>query len=322
MNIKEHIVNLDLPAEHRWDFLSDYHDEIDDLLECYLNDFEGAELIFESIDMYKELVIPQDYIKEASSIAAISKFSENEVFIANLYYDVLKFYFGCTAFAVTNESTVLHARNLDWHTENNLLSEHTRIFNYQRGGRTIFKTVGWVGFIGALSGIKPGSFSVTLNAVLSNDSPEIAYPISFLLRDVLDVCSNYEQALQKLQETTIASDCLLLLSGISSNEKAVIERTPKRQATRFSTGSTIVVTNDYKELDNNETSESILQSTSCGRFDRASELINNNGIMNSSDCIKVLQDQNVMMGITVQQMCFNNTTGEIVVLKNAGNTTS
>ncbi|UZR95255.1 C45 family autoproteolytic acyltransferase/hydolase [Chondrinema litorale] len=314
---KEYIVNLDLPASERWAFLKNHAAEIDELIECYLSDLAGETSIFDIIGLYKQQLIPTSYLEEIDFIASISKYSADQILIANLYYDVLKFYFGCTAFAFNNADTVVHARNLDWHTENNLLSTHSKIFNFQRGGKTVYKTVGWAGFVGALSGTKPGKFSVTLNAVLSNDSPEVAMPISFLLRDVLDSAESFNEAKRQLEATIIVSDCLLLLSGVNVGEMAVIERTPSRFATRVpeSGKGYIVVTNDYKKLQNNETDDSILQSTSCGRFDRATLLLSSEQDLSFRECIQVLSDENIKMGITVQQMVFNNRTGEVALIK-------
>lgn len=318
MRQEEYIVNLDFPASERWHFLVDYKKEINELIQCYLNDFEGADFLFDSIDAYKQAIISQEYLDEIEFIASISDFSANQVLIANLYYDILKFYFGCTAFAIENNGNILHCRNLDWWTENNFLSQHSKVFDFQRKGKTIFKTVGWVGFVGALSGIKPQKFSLTLNAVLSNDSPEIAAPVSFLLRDILDSAHTFDEAKKALETTTIASDCLLLLSGTKSNEMVVIERTPKRFATRTAKDNFIIVTNDYKKLENNLTKESVLQSTSCGRFDRTKELLSRKKSLNVEDCFKVLKDEKVMMNITVQQMVFDNNSGAIEWIKTGG----
>lgn len=315
MKIDNHLVDLNLPPSERWKFLQNFSKEIDELIGCYLADFKGEELIFQNIEFYKSTVVPESYQQEISCIAAMCSYSENEVLIANLYYDILKFFFGCTAFAFHNGKTMLHARNLDWHTDNDLLSKHTCVFHFQKSGKTIFKTVGWPGFIGALSGTKPGCFSVTLNAVLSQDSPEIAYPISFLLRDVLAEAENFTEARTTLEQTTIASDCLLLLTGINANEAVVIERTPKRFATRMD-NDIIVVTNDYKVLENeNIGEENVLQATSCSRFDRTKYLISNMLPNSKEVCIDLLRDAEVMMGITVQQMVFDNQTGEILIIK-------
>ncbi|NMM50786.1 C45 family autoproteolytic acyltransferase/hydolase [Marinigracilibium pacificum] len=319
MKNEEHIVDLDLPAVKRWEFLSDYKKEINELLQCYLNDFDDADFIFESIEDYKHDIISKEYLEEIEFIASISNFSPDQVLIANLYYDVLKFYFGCTAFAVYNNESVLHSRNLDWHTENNLLSQYSKVFDFQRNGKTVFKTIGWTGFIGALSGIKPDRFSLTLNAVLSNDSPDIAFPVSFLLREILDSSNSFDEAKQKLEQTIIASDCLILLSGINPDEMVVIERTPKRFATRETQNGFIAVTNDYKLLENNLTGESILQSTSCGRYERISEILMDKIPNNFEECFKILKDEKIMMGITVQQMVFNNKTGEIGLVRTGDN---
>ncbi|WP_196893459.1 C45 family peptidase [Aureivirga marina] len=309
------IINLDLPANERWLFLEKYKQEIEDLIECYLADFTGAEFLFDEIDSYKKTIISSEYLEEISSIASFTKFTENEILIANLYYDILKFYFGCTAFAVENNDTVFHARNLDWHTENDLLSKHSRVFEFQKNGETIFKSIGWVGFIGVLSGIKANRFSITLNAVLSKDSPEIAKPITFLLRDVLTNCNSFSEAEELLRNTTIICDCLLLLSGTNSEEKIVIERTPKRAEIRKPEENHIIVTNDYKKLENTNLSHNLLQETSCGRYNKTNELLNQKSPENLEDCISILKNPDVQMGITVQQMVFNNKTGEILFEK-------
>jgi acid ceramidase len=315
MSQNELIVNLDLPPSKRWAFLVDYKEEVNQLLQYYLDDFSGAKWIFESVDEYTKNVISNDYLDEIEYISSLSNFTANEVLIANLYYDILKFYLGCTAFAVENNNMIYHSRNLDWHTDNNILSEHSRIFNFQRNGRTIFKSVGWLGFIGALSGIKPGKFSLTLNAVLSHDTGEIAQPVSFLLRDILDSAASFAEARERLESTIIASDCLILLSGTKPKEMVVIERTPKRFSTRLPENGYIVVTNDYKQLQNNTIGKSILQTTSCGRYDRTEELIRINPPRNIQQCFKILQDEKIKMNITVQQMVFENATGEIELIK-------
>ena len=309
--MKTHIVNLDLPPNERWSFLSEYKSEINQLIQCYLNDFTGAEFIFEGIESYKKEFISENYIKEIQSIAVSSNFSENEIIVATLYYDLLKLYFGCTAFATWSGNEMLHARNLDWHTEQNILSTYSMIFDYQKGGKTIFKTVGWPGFVGALSGIKPQKFAITLNAVLSDDEAALGLPITLFLRDVFETCETFDEAKVVLEKTPIISDCLLLLSGTKSSEKLVVERTPTRAAIRTSDENFVVVTNDYKKLENEVVSNSILQATSCGRFDTATSLLRKQKVTNNEQCLGILKNEDVMMGITVQQMVFSVNTGKI-----------
>ena len=313
--IPDYIIDLDLAPRERWQFLSAHITEMDELLSCYLRDFEGVEsLLLDGMMAYKKNVLPEHYLEEIACVASFSRFSEDQVLLANLYYDILKLYFGCTAFAVNSGETTFHCRNLDWHTENNVLSRHSMIFDFRQDGKTVFKTVGWPGFVGALSGIKPGKFSLTLNAVLSHDTPEVAFPISFLLRDVLASANSYAEARTILEQTPIASDCLLLLSGIGAQDRVVIERTPRRAAIRESDEQFIAVTNDYKTLQNGTVSN-ILQATSCSRYDRALTLLRGAIPQNNEACMNILQDEDVAMQITVQQMVFNNKTGEISLLR-------
>lgn len=319
MKITEHIVNLDLAPHKRWAFLKQYASDINALLDYYLNDFEELnQYLIYAIKEYRSNFISKEYNEEAEFIASISKFNSDEVIIANLYYDILKFYFGCTAFAFQEGDNLFHSRNLDWHTSNNLLSKHTKIFDFQRSNKSNYKTVGWPGFIGVLSGTKPGKFSITLNAILSEDAPEIAYPISFLIRDVLDQETCFEDAKLTLAHTKIMSDCLLLVSGKNMQELVVIERAPNRFAIRETANNFIAVTNDYKKLKSNVTlnSNSILQETSCGRHDRVIELLKTKPPKNLNDCLEILSDENIKMDITVQQMVFNNLKGEIEVIGN------
>ncbi|MGD1846922.1 MAG: carcinine hydrolase/isopenicillin-N N-acyltransferase family protein, partial [Salibacteraceae bacterium] len=208
-----------------------------------------------------------------------------------------------------------HARNLDWFTENNALSLHSCIFLFQRQGETVFKTVGWPGFIGVLSGNRPGAFTITLNAVSSNEPPEINPPVSFLLRDVLDQESHFEGARQCLANAPIACDCLLLLSGTEAHEKVVIERTPSRHAIRESQEAFIVVTNDYKVLEYRRSEEELLASTSCQRFDQACLRLFDGLPKTLEDCVTILQDAAIQMEITVQQMAFENASGRHLALK-------
>ncbi|SNR49259.1 C45 family autoproteolytic acyltransferase/hydolase [Dokdonia pacifica] len=314
--MEQYIVDLDLPPEERWSSLIKIKKEVNELIQSYLQDFKEADIIFSGIEIYKETIISDIYLKEIEGIAAICDFSASEILTANLYYDLLKFYFGCTAFTVYNEGVMRHARNLDWHTDNNILSSYTKIFNFQRRGKTVFKTIGWPGFIGALSGVRPRAFSLTLNAVASQDEPQIATPISFLLRDVLENATSFQKAQSMLEQKPIISDCLILLSGTQKEEKIVLERTPIRCATRTSNEDHIIVTNDYKILDNEVTIESnMLRDTSFGRYTTTQELLREQVPYDTNSCIDILKNENVMMGITVQQMVFETNTGAITLIK-------
>lgn len=307
-------VNLNKPPSERWEFLKDYIPEMNQLLGCYLSDMTGAGIFSEAIDLYKANFISEDYLEEIQSIDKLSNFSENEVLITNLYYDALKFIFGCTSYAIHINNKNVHARNLDWWTENELLKVHTKVFDFQKNGKTIFSCVSWPGFIGALSGVRKGAFSITLNAVSSNDSPEFAIPITFLIRDVLEKVNEFDKAVKILSETPIASDCLLMVIGVEENQSVVIERTPTRFELREPENGIITVTNEYLKIDNKMTNDSLQETASC-RYRRVLELYKENEPKSSSDCFRILSDDRVKMNITMQQMLLYPATGEIELKK-------
>jgi predicted choloylglycine hydrolase len=76
----------------------------------------------------------------------------------------------------------------------------------------------------------------------------MASPAVFLLRRVLEEASDFQSALRTLKEAPLASDSLLLLTGVRAGEMAVIERTPSRAEIRFGESASIFVTNDYRTM--------------------------------------------------------------------------
>ena len=72
----------------------------------------------------------------------------------------------------------------------------------------------------------------------------------------------------------------------------------------------LVINEWYGRLGNN-----VLQETSCRRHDRAEELLLTKFPSTTEECFTILQDENVMMDMTVQQMVFNNYTGEFKLIK-------
>src|SRR5258707_8346300 len=139
----------------------------------------------------------------------------SDIALCNFYYDALKVVLGnilgCTAFAIDTPDGVLHARNLDWWMDNQTLARYTTICNFVGGAAGNFTTIGWPGFIGAFSGIAPGRFAITLNAVLSLEPAVPATPVVLILRSVLEEAQSFDEALSILSAASLPSDSLLLL---------------------------------------------------------------------------------------------------------------
>jgi hypothetical protein len=133
----------------------------------------------------------------------------------------------------------------------------------------------------------------------------------FLLRTVLEEAASFDEALQKLSQSPIPCDCLLLLTGVAPGEAVVIERTPLRHAIRRAEGGRLSVTNGYRKLIVEQSApQSQLLSSWCERFDRIESLVDHQSPQTAVDCFEYLSDPAVRMDMTVQQMVFRAATGE------------
>jgi hypothetical protein len=310
--MKRIIIDLNATPKARWNCLKPYKKEISVLINTYLNDLEDVTFFESVIDFYKSTFINTDYLRELSGIASFTEFSVDNLLIANLYYDALKLVFGCTAFSVNSNNENIHARNLDWWSDNNSLKEYTKIFDFKKDNKIIFSSVGWPGFIGVFSGMKPKKYAITLNAVLSQEPPEFAPPITFKVREILESKNSYSEVIISLANDPIASDCLLLVTGKEDCERAVIERTPKKGVLRMPDKlKNLVVTNGYIAMQNYTIKGDVLQESSCGRQNRALELLTKQKPESIADCFEILSDPDIKMNITMQQMVFNINQGTI-----------
>ncbi len=306
MSVREFTVDLDRSPEDRWAFLGSEADSCRRMLKAYVDDLGGLDQFGSILEEYADAHVPPVYLAEMEGIAGLLKVPRSEVLLANLYYDAMIFVLGCTAFAIDTENGPLHARNLDWWSPGTALSDQTLIYRFVRNGTHRFSTISWPGFMGALSGIAPGRFTVTLNAVLSDERPPLALAVTLLLRQVLERAETYDEAVRLLAETTVVSSSLLLVSGTQPGEMCVIERTPTRHRIREPKDGFVVVTNDYRLIDPDKPAINVneLQETSCGRFDRASSLVASTNPSSVKEAITILRDEAVRMKITAQHMVF------------------
>ncbi len=311
--MEEIIIDLDVRPADRWNQLDSYGKEIDELLGYYLEDLGDVSFFTEAIEFYKQEYVPKEYLEEIAGVRKFCNFTENQILITNLYYDALKFVFGCTSFSYLNHAENIHARNLDWWSERNALKAHSKVFHFKKANEIIYSSVGWPGFIGILSGMRASSYSITLNAVLSSEGPNMAPPVTLLIRQVLEFEQDYDSAVRKLCQTPIASDCLLMIVGKEPGQACVIERTPTKFAIRNPENNQLIVTNDYKILNGANLSNDILQDTSCGRYDKVKELLSKHPPQNEKDYFEILSNEGVKMNITVQQMVFNLTKNKIIL---------
>ena len=279
---------------------------------------------------YARLFIKAPMRQEMKAIAALIGLPYHHLIMANAYWDGVCFLFktsdpladlldmirrrvspvGCTAFAYNTPEGPVHARNMDWAYVGHIAGL-TAVIEYRaRLRKNSFKTVSLPGLSAIISGMKPGCFSVTLNAVTSEEKG-LGQPAGLLIRNVLAEARSFDEAVRMLTEEPILSDCLLLVTGINNGEMVVIDRTPTQGLIRYPEGDFIVATNGYLKYRGQARGPGgEIQSTSCGRFRRTSELLAGGLPEEPGDAFDILNAEGVFMPVTtVQQMVMCPATG-------------
>jgi len=141
-----------------------------------------------------------------------------------------------------------HARNLDFglfmgwnHTTHNwYLYEKLRpnIINvrWMKGGKELYKSVNFAGYIGVYNGLKKGAFTITMNERFNLNggfigllqwllglAPNVSFS-TYLVREVMEAAHTYDQAYDMLMTTQLIAPSYYIIGGAKSGEGAVIAR--------------------------------------------------------------------------------------------------
>jgi acid ceramidase len=249
------IVDLDVPPEQRWQHvIQPAAAGIQNMLGMF-KDMAGlvSKEIFALIEdsaTYKKLtqeVLADlgDYGLEMRGVANASGLPVEDILFYNMMYEIEG---GCTSMVVqTSEGKVFHGRNLDfgllfgidWSKLQWSLTEALRPIlrnvRFVRGNKVLYDSTVFLGYIGAFSGVKRGSFSLTINT--RYDSSKWAALIAYLkgtdrsghfltltARDLLESADTYDQALASIQATKILGPAYVILAGTKAGEGAMVAR--------------------------------------------------------------------------------------------------
>lgn len=138
---------------------------------------------------------------------------------------------GCTSAVVDRgDEGPLHLRNLDWPIHG--LGSATRIFEVTAAAGHRFVGVSFPGYIGMLTGMVPGAYSLSVNWAPPHGVPTMEHGPSFFARSVLTRCRTYEEAREELEKTVLSTSTFYTLCGTKPQEGCVIERTARKHETR------------------------------------------------------------------------------------------
>ena len=173
------------------------------------------------------------YRGEVAAWAEALDVSPGEATLLNCTYELNHAYeslFGCTAgIRWVKGLGMVHVRSMDWPLP--IIGDATRLFWFRDGGHE-FVSVGVIGFVGVLSGMVPGAYSVTINWAPPAGRPRFDFGPAFLLRAVLEDCQEYDEAVDVLTNTKLATPVFFTVCGAKKGQACVIERTHTEAAVR------------------------------------------------------------------------------------------
>lgn len=188
-------------------------------------------------------LMPSEYAGEIVGCAQAAEVDTGMLALLNMAYELTD---ACTSIvAMSPTGQIFHARNLDFGAGGFLTSTMrniSAIINFQSNGQTVFREAGFVGFVGFLSGQKPGQFTVTVNTrfyqggakksilsffdefVFALKNYPNAHLAAFLVRDAVVKAANFAEAVEIVSNTELIADIYFTLSGINAGEGVVVSR--------------------------------------------------------------------------------------------------
>jgi len=241
VDVPRFILNLDLPPRQRWTQICavpKFQNLVQWLVNTISSILPDKGVLIEDLGETLNKLFPPEYADEINGCAASLGVGSGWVTIFNLGYEVTD---ACTSIvAETTSGKIYHARNLDfWDGAGftDTLRNLTIQVDVQRGGKTLFTMSGFPGYVGVLSAIKPGGFSLTVDTRFYPDGVgQLLYEViaaleetnaslvTFLTRSVVTNANDFESAIQGLSNTLLIADVYYIVAGVSHNQGAVISR--------------------------------------------------------------------------------------------------
>lgn len=260
------ILNLDLPANQRWnDILDEFNPQLEKikpilikLIEQYIGKLYY--LISPIIKTFSALGKIM-YYDEIKAISEKIKISFEYVLMLQLCYEASAC---CTSIATKVNNINVFFRTMDWPLD--FLKDLTIDLEFQKKGKTVFYATSWIGYVGILTATVPEKYSLAVNfrntknlsisSVIGNITSIISmyWPIGYLIRHICEENMPYEKMLHHLHKTYLVSPCYITVCN-SSNEPVVITRDPV----------------GYKDMNNN-----YIVQTNCDQCDQNKKYLPNN----------------------------------------------
>ena len=215
---------------------------------------------------------------------------------------------GCTSFSIwgnnTKDGDIIHARNFDFYFGDDFAKEKVLLMVQPDSGYA-FVSYSWPGMMGVVSGMNEEGLAITINASMSSPPTSAKLPISILVREALQFSKNLEEAKSYINSKKIFVSESIMISSANDNKTIIIEKTPEKTDV-FEDNELIICSNHFQSsafVNDSINIKNIKNTDSKNRYNRVSELIKKNSILNVKTSIKILRDKE---GLNNKEIGFGN----------------
>jgi len=235
--LKPITIDLDKkPAERYCQLISQYNIKtISKRMAQVYEDFKPEISLFDTaistlVNLHKDKIMYYDEIEFWSRLFGLDFY---KVMIMQLLYELNS---GCTTFIVPIDDTKTMFRTMDWDMD--FLRDITYQATFVKNGKQIYEAVCWLGSVGIFTGKSLiHDYSLAINYRRMNDistsqiiqnyllTINMNWPVSYLLRNVLESEFNYEKAFFNLSCAKIISPVYYIINNFN-DIATIIRRTP------------------------------------------------------------------------------------------------
>ncbi len=173
-----------------------------------------------------EPFVPQGYLEEMKGLADGANIPLKSLQEVHALPELMAT--TCASFAASGQATkdgqLIQIRNLDWAIQSDV-QKYAAVFVYHPSGGISFVSVGWLGFIGAVTGINEQGISIGEIGAKTTDASLKGIPMPFLLRQVLEESTHLENAVAIIQTATRTGGYNYLFADATAKKAVALETT-------------------------------------------------------------------------------------------------
>ncbi|PVX44558.1 acyl-CoA:6-aminopenicillanic acid acyl transferase [Flavobacterium sp. 103] len=205
---------------------------------------------------------------------------------------------GCTSFAAwgnkTEDGNLILGRNFDFYAGDAFAKDKIIAFINPKEGYP-FMMVTWPGMIGVCSGMNAEGLTLTINASKSKIPLIAKTPISILTREILQYARTIDEAIAIAKTKKVFVSESIMVGSANDNKAVLIEIAPDNLGVfEVSNGNQLVSSNHFQSdalKENDRNKEQIKNSHSQYRFERMTQLLDENPKITPQIAVDILRNK-------------------------------